>query len=69
MERLFPLLSDVSVCQVEDLDHLNIIHVTGTKGKVSRIDTQATCLRCVVHFKGPVSNSLAIQVTYRCIYI
>ena len=31
------VLSGVFVCvsKVEELDHLNIIHVTGTKGKVS----------------------------------
>lgn len=37
-DYLFPsVLSDVfvPVSKVEELDHLNIIHVTGTKGKVS----------------------------------
>lgn len=33
---LFPAsLSDGLISKVEELDHLNIIHVTGTKGKVS----------------------------------
>lgn len=27
----------VELLQVEDLDRLNIIHVTGTKGKVKRV--------------------------------
>lgn len=26
------------ICQVDELDHLNIIHVTGTKGKVRSAD-------------------------------